>query len=543
MKADWADVMTCSHSSRAGQCRKIQALPAAYAQGKRRAKGRKMKRGQILLGAMSPLLMSCGLNLYSVPGSVSSPLYNEETHNFLRTGGPGLAHSLGGGLTVKDELADGQIAMLAVSGGGMRASASTLGVLAEFDQAEGAGSSDGITPLERIDNISAISGGAWMVAAVLADGEAWQGKRLEARVPEIMARFRSLEEVKVRCWAGPFSENVTGGKSYGDVYSGAGGAKLPAAYLGSTLYPSQSPFIFSQQFIDHYQVTDLGDNCDPGRVPMETGTIASVPLGFAASASGAVPAFYNGLGSTMICANEEYSFCWREEKKSASYVQLLDGGMYDNIGYKLALEVALSRKTAIEGNRSTIIFIDAAPDEELHTISRGGRKRSHLASIALASSFPSQDATFSRLREPTFKSVGFESQFLIDFDSAGGFDRANERDLLNGLEELVYYAAHDVACFGDDRSVSKGRKGFKKPVEFGEIDENLEILADRGADCLRMNFARVGYRFKTTYKYDEYAFTVGYQLGRFAARRQMKQIRAALAGRSNRIRPAWPDPQ
>jgi hypothetical protein len=499
-----------------------------------------MKRGHILLGAMTPLLMSCGLNLYSVPGSVSSPIYNEATHDFLRTSGPGLAHSLGAGLQVKDELADGQIAMLSVSGGGMRASAFALGVLAELDREEDAGPGRAITPLERIDNISAISGGAWMVAAILADGKAWQGQALEARVPKIMSRYAQLADVRVRCWAGPFSKHVTKNKTYGEIYGDNSGVKLPAAYLGSTLYPSQSPFIFSQQFIDHYQVTDLGDNCDPERVPMETGTIASVPLGFAASASGAVPAFYNGLGSTMICANQEYSFCWRGEKKNASYVQLLDGGMYDNIGYKLALEVALSRKARIAGNRSTIIFIDAAPDEELHTISRNGRKQSHLASIALASSFPSQDATFSRLRGPAFEALGFDHQFLIDFDAAAGFDRVAERDLLEGLDALVYYAAHDVGCFADDRSVIKSRNGLKKPESFGSIDSNLDLLASKGKDCLRMNFARAGYRYKTTYKFDEYAFTIGYQLGRFAARRQIKQIRAALAGPANRNPRFWP---
>jgi hypothetical protein len=444
---------------------------------------------------------------------------------------------------VKDELADGQIAMLAVSGGGMRASAFALGVMAELDQADGSRLNDATTPLERIDSISAISGGEWMVAAVLADGAAWQGEELVKRVEEVRAGYEKLATVRVRCWAEHFNEHVTSHKTYGDIYSGTDGAKLPAAYLCSTLYPSQSPFVFSQQFIDHYQVTDMGDNCDPARVPMEDGSISSVPFGFAASASGAVPAFYNSLGSTMICANEEYSFCWRGEKKNASYVQLLDGGMYDNIGYKLALEVALSRKPAIAENRSTIIFIDAAPDEELHTINRGGRKRSHLASIALASSFPSQDATFARLREPTFRSVGFENQFLIDFDSAGGFDRATERKLLDGLEALVYYAAHDVACFADDRGVKKGRNGFKKPENFGKIDDNLDRLQEKGADCLRMNFARVGYRYKTTYKYDEYAFTVGYQLGRFAARRQMTQIRAALVGASTRKRPNWPSSQ
>ena len=109
-----------------------------------------MKRGHILLGAMTPLLMSCGLNLYSVPGSVSSPLYNEEAHDFLRTSGPGLVNGLGGGVATKPELADGQIVMLSVSGGGMRSSAFTLGVLTELDQVDSHGSDGAITTQDAV---------------------------------------------------------------------------------------------------------------------------------------------------------------------------------------------------------------------------------------------------------------------------------------------------------------------------------------------------------------------------------------------------------
>lgn len=475
------------------------------------------------------MLTSCGLNLYSLPFSTSTPLHNGPALKFLKGGGPEEVGGPEAALSVKDPYADGRLLVLTASGGGMRASAFTLGVLAELDEEdEGAGRDN--TVFDEIDLISSVSGGSWAIAAVLFDRDEGSTQRLGQRMQGIEGRYAELKNAKVREWAKHFIPSVTKGRTYADIYHAGAKSPLPFAYFNSTLFPSHSPFVFTPAYLRYYGVTALGDPASPDRVMVIGHGLANIPIGYAASASGSVPGYTSAFAETDLCPPAGGpSYCFANRKGGVrNNLQLMDGGLYDNIGYKTALEVGLANRDRIGRIPATIIMIDSADSEDFQTMPRKGRDGGHIVDIARASSFPNQNATFDRLGEPAFAAAGFDQRILLDFSSAGGFDIARHGPELEGLPELAYFAAHDVSCYGDDERVVKGNKRVSAPQSPGTWQDNLALLRTKGRDCVAMNFARVGYLQKTTFKYDPYLFQLRYQLGRLVVRMHRSDIRKAV---------------
>jgi predicted acylesterase/phospholipase RssA len=436
-------------------------------------------------------------------------------------GGPG------SGLVVKDPYADGNMVVLTVSGGGMRASAFTLGVLAELDLLTK--DRGGETAFEEIDLISSVSGGSWAVAAVLADRAKGSTAPLASRMQDIEARYAALASAKVKHWADRFIPAVTHDLTFGEVYSGSMARPLPFAYFNASLYPSQSPFVFTPEYLNHYRVTALGDPAEPRRVPLPSGRLADIPIGYAASASGAVPGYTSAFAETALCDEGLASYCFKNRKGGVrDNLQLVDGGLYDNVGYKTALELGLKDRSRIGRLPATVIMVDTADDEAFQTMPNKGKEGGHVFAIARASSFPNQNATFDRLRGPGFQAAGFDRHILLDFGAAASFNPELHDRHLRDLPELAYHAAHDVSCYGRDGRIIEGRRKLKAPRDPRHWEDNLRILRSKGSDCLALNFARVGYLHKTTFKYDPYAFKLRYQLGRLAVRMNEEAIKESV---------------
>lgn len=481
-----------------------------------------------LFGCALALAGCAGPNLRSLPFPTSTALHNRPALEFLHEGGPTAVGGPGPGLVARDPYADGRLVVVTVSGGGMRASAFTLGVMAELDVI-GRGRNEG-SAFGAIDMFSSVSGGSWAVAAILADRVEHPDVPLAQRMMEIEARFAGLADAKVRTWAADFIPDITLGKTFGQVYAASAAAPLPFAYFNASLYPSHSPFVFSPAYLAHYRVGALGDPAEPRRVELVEPSLASIPIGYAASASGAVPGFTSAFGDTSLCrVGNLPSFCFSSRDGGVlDSLQLVDGGLYDNLGYKTALEVTLASRDRNGRIPATVLMVDSADGEEFQTMSASGRSGAHIAAIARASSFPNQNATFDRLRGPGFAAAGFDRRILLDFASVAGFDPARHAGLVGDLPELVYYAAHDVDCFGMDGQVIRGRRKLRAPGDFGSPQGNLAILEAKGADCVAMNFARAGYLHKTTFQYDPYAFRLRYQLGRLAVRMKRDMIEEAV---------------
>lgn len=479
------------------------------------------------------MLAGCGLNLYSLPIHTSVPLHNRPALDFLKQGGPAAVGGPGPALVVKDPHADGRLLLLTASGGGMRASAFTLGVLAELDavrEAGDGGGGRGTSAFDEIDLISSVSGGSWAVAAVLSDRVAHADAPLAERMEAIEAGYAELRTAKVRYWAKDFIPSITKGLTFAQVYRADAPRPLPFTYFNATLYPSHSSFVFTPAYLDHYQVTTLGDPAAPRRVPAVSHDLTNIPIGYAATASGAVPGYTSAFAETRLCAGGDApSYCFANRKGGVrSHLQLIDGGLYDNIGYKTALELGLADRARIGRHPATIIMVDSADAEDFQTMPEKGRDGGHVIGIAMASSFPNQNASFDRLREPGFIAAGFDRRLLLDFAAAKGFDPDRHGKLVEDLPQLAYFAAHDVGCYGDDGRVLPGRRKLVSPADPGDVRDNLAHLKAKGRDCAAMNFARVGYLHKTTFRYDRYAFQLRYQLGRLAVRMNEGAIRAAV---------------
>nr|WP_298929320.1 patatin-like phospholipase family protein [uncultured Erythrobacter sp.] len=502
-----------------------------------------------------PFLSGCSvnpLNLSSLPISSSIEIRNEQTHSWLATAGPMPVASMGLKGRVRDAFADGEVVGMTVSGGGMRASAFTLGILEELEEIQtpnrGEDSKIAANALERVDFISSISGGSWTIAAFLANRFDDPGGTLKSKHDAIIKAFAKTKAFKVRCFANGLVNEVTNRKTFGEIYSGKNAANLPQVFFGSSLYPSQSPFVFTQSYLQHYRIRKLGDNCAPDRVTITDHALENVQIGYAASASGTVPSFTSAFGITDLCDDRQFSFCNRKKaKKSANYVQIVDGGVYDNLGYKTAFEHLLTLRDASNGTLppATMIMIDAGTDEPLQSVRRSKRNASNTVGYAFASSFPNQDATYTRLAGLQFRALGVSkgNTVLLDFDSVAGFDPAEFPNALDDLPELADYAARGVRCLANDPKKGSAPNKLKAPKEMPLVETSLALLKSRGPDCVRMNFARAGYLHKTSYKYDEYAFILRYQLGKLAVRMNRQKLDAALDRSASEALPETVKPQ
>lgn len=357
---------------------------------------------------------------------------------------------------------------------------------------------------------------------------------LSEAYPGIEARFGKLSDAKVRHWANEFIPAVTGeeadgkGATFGDIYPASAARPLPFAYFNASLFPSHSPFVFTPAYLKHYKVKTLGDPALPRRVALGAPDLAQVPIGYAATASSAVPGFTSAFAETGLCQSApQPSYCYGEKTRRDT-LQILDGGLYDNLGYKTMIEVALADRARIAQVPATVIMIDSADGEEFQSMPASKREDGHVFSIAKASSFPNQNATFDRIRGPAFAAAGFDARILLDFSSAAGFDPAEHGPLLKDMPELAYYAAHDVGCWDKNGDYQEGVRVLKRPPSLGTPEDNLKRLIDKGPDCVSMNFARAGYLYKTTFKYDAYRFRINYQLGRLVVKMKRAKIERAV---------------
>lgn len=487
---------------------------------------------------LAPCLAGCAeLGMKSVPWPTNVEVHDAEAMNFLR--GPArIDADLGAGLEAKEMFADGRLVGLSVSGGGARAAAFTLGVLTELQAIKAGGS----TALDSLDFISSNSGGSWGVAAYLSDRAARDdpGYSLLSRMlgppgGSLIERFDRISDGRVPCWSVAMRKHLFGRQTYGDVYSPRNRVRLPRAYINAALLPSHSPFVFTDAFLKHYRVNRFGACGGDWMSPEESTairTLADLPLGYAAAASGTVPPFYYAYARTGLCGEArleaEPSFCHRIQKgKARDFLRIADGGYYDNIGYKTAYEVMLSQKDESPQARRAMILVNSNPATELQTIKRGDRSSSFLATTALNGLFAVQDSTFDRLHGAMFVPLGVEKPVLLDFYSTAGF-RPDQHHLLTDLEELAYYAAYNVRCYDGSTllPVDRNKPRDRSQASAGSVDH----LVRKGGDCLSENFYRTGTLGKTTYKIDGPWFRILWQLGRLSVRMKCPAIVEALDG-------------
>lgn len=509
----------------AGSDERAERSPASLGQWHRRRQHRRGDGRILCLVTFVCALAGCAqLGLKSLPWPTSSLVHDAEAVRFLRET-PALDGRLGAGLQTRDMHADGRLVGLSFSGGGARAAAFTLGVLTGIENLILA---DGTPALDRVDFVSSNSGGSWGIAAYLVDrsaiGEA--DYDLDRRVPEVLLpRFAAMSRGRIPCWSRAMQDRLLGSATYRQVYAGQLGARLPVMLLNAALLPSHSPFVFNDAFLEHYRVARLG-SCGTLESPVNA-RIADVPIAHAAAASGSVPGFYHAYAETQLCEpgrpTGSATFCHGGPAHARSWLRLADGGLYDNIGYKTALEVMLANKDRPVRSRA-MILVNSNTSTDLETIKPSQRRRSFLATTASNGIFAVQDSSFERLHRPMFQSAGVQKPVLLDFFSLAGF-REDQKDMLVGLEELVHYAAYNVGCYDGDRFIRPARE---RTPESPDLEKSLAHLKSKGGDCLSENFYRTGTLNKTTYRADPTLFTILWQLGKLSVKLNQADLKAAL---------------
>ena len=412
---------------------------------------------------------------------------------------------------------DKDVVGMAMSGGGMRAAAFSLGLIAGLEE---------ITPkdgqysaLDRIDFASSNSGGSWALAALLAHLQADPAFSPKNDYQHYARTFNALNKSNTGHWAQAMQEAIGH-----DATLGAVRYIRPRGFFNASILQSQDPFVFTQDFADGYRVESYyahGQAAPFGH----GGDVLTLPLGYVAATSGSVPGFTHSYARTALCAGpgEPPSFCGPQGNES--WVRLVDGGLYDNEAYKTAWEVARTVGRDA-GGRHVMLLIDSKPGWPIPTTSQ--RKASEDEGLIKTGfmlmpkgSFPLQESTYRRLAPKMFDAIGF-STILLDFDAASGFDESM-LPLIRDLPQLQAMAADEIDCIDDNGTVLKA-KAKKRPAGVAPLD----WLKQRGGDCAENNFARVGYHYKTTYYFDERFFASTYQLGVFVARRKAAEIRAQL---------------
>ena len=491
-----------------------------------------MRYSVFCVAVLSLGLASC--NNRSLPWPSSVPVHNSPATKFLTAERP-VTPQLGENLSQPSFLDDGALVGMAISGGGMRANAFTLGVLAEIEE-QHAKTARG-NAFDTIDFISSNSGGSWAVAVLLEHRTRHAGKALVDRKADIAPLFDSFNHGKVKCFESSLKNKVLGKLKFSDVYPAGQAPKAPFAYFNASLVPSQTGFVFTEAQVESYAIQSFHAACEDDIGHEVTGGIADLPVGFAAATSGSVPTFAYSYAETAICREVAAgaSFCGdpqdeKAAKRRLSYLQLVDGGLYDNLGYKTAFELAFQFRDRPASHRG-LIFVNSSTDLRYHSIKRSKRHSSHSMAILTSGSFATQDATYARLKTKMFESSGIPAghQVTLDFNAAGDVDPAKLAGYLDGLPHLADYAARAVDCF-DDRGELRKAPGKARVPDGGlpSVADSMDVLRGRGKDCTANNFARVGYLYKTTYAYDPYFFDSAFELGRFVVRKNWDAVAAAL---------------
>lgn len=505
------------------------------------------------------LLGGCAsLGFSSTPWPNYTSVHDEKAVDFMRGVPPVKSGLLEGGVNGADYSSDDNYVLgISVTGGGMRAAAFTLGVLEELEN-------QGV--LDDVDFISSNSGGGWGVAAYLSDRADYSSANtydLTDRRIVLSKKFQDMSEAGIKCLPVSIMENITGERTFDELYQNNSGAQLPDHFVNAAILPSESAFVFTEAYLDYFRVTRM-DACNEKRYSgfdirsSEDGgsALANVPYGYAIATSGSVPLFYTSSAKTSVCAEFgklwESSFCnqnARKDEEKETEIHLVDGGIHDNHGYKTAIEILseyqvgnhwenldnldhknkqskrnLCRKSGRLNCR--LIQIDSTTSLISPLTTDAGNKSKGYklaAGFGAGSGFVGQDATALRIRKAIFDGLGTDT-VLLDFPSASNrsenFEAYNEN--LLDLIHLRKFMETRVTCYEDSgreiRADTKRKRSF---------NADKRAVSD---DCMRNNAYRAGTLAKTTYDYDAEAgmFPVLWDLGIFVARQKKTELKTPM---------------
>lgn len=396
--------------------------------------------------------------------------------------------------------------MVAASGGGQRAASFTLGVLRELEE---------ITPkatgslLTEVDYFSTVSGGGWPVAAYLARRKSVQDAgatyRLdEAEIAEITKRLRTLrlnlfsnclnrklEEEVTRTSA---SESITLGQIF---VSPDTTPDLPYVFANAAIHDDGSPFVFSEEYYEKLKVTSLRYCGESESVRDFYPTRLSTAIGTSAS----FPGSRHVTADLDLCRNavlRNSHIC----RFDYAYVHLVDGGIYDNLGYLTAFEVLSSNRCKSDtdagsesssaghcSKRRVLLVVNSSGSTPMPV----SKKRDMndfgvLTRIMLEGGTASPYSVFQRNVKRLSEALDIDV-FLISFESIGkqaNVPAAQLTFLLDGLPHLQ--------CIRKDCEAEQGCELFSRFYDAGKyfkasyktLEKDQSLLIELGRLAVRL---------------------------------------------------------
>jgi len=330
-----------------------------------------MKRW-MLAGSLAVALSACA-------GSVDNTPINEPIASVAEQGGWPLGPDQFGSTIVG----------VAFSGGGMRASAFSYGVLNELDRHEMETDRGRVRMTDMIDLVSGVSGGAVTAAYFGLKGReglpAFRSRFLERNAEQGFDTDISLANVvrivedggvndrsRFPRW---LDDNLFDGATYADLFA----RKRPLVWIAASDIYSRVPFVF-EPITFNVLCSDLG------RVRLSEAVAASaavpglfIPMNvenFGARCGGHVPQWYQrGVkdpnAPATLHASAAAMMRYRADPERFRYVKLLDGGLTDNFGiHSLAVArtnrdrpyMPMTAEQAIRVKRLLFLVVDAGRD-------------------------------------------------------------------------------------------------------------------------------------------------------------------------------------
>ncbi len=278
---------------------------------------------------------------------------------------------------------------VAFSGGGMRASAFSYGVLSELDRYEIATDRGQTRMTDMVDLVTGVSGGSVTAAYFGLKGReglpTFRTRFLERNAEQGFDTDVSLGNVlrivedggvndrsKFPRW---LDENLFEGATYADLFA----RKRPLVWIAASDIYSRVPFVF-----EPITFSILCSDLSKVRLSEAVAASAAVPglfipmnvENFGASCGGKVPQWYQrGVADPNAPATLRASAAavmrYRGDPEKYRYVKLLDGGLTDNFGiHSLAVArtnrdrpyMPMTAEQAVRVNRFLFLVVDAGRD-------------------------------------------------------------------------------------------------------------------------------------------------------------------------------------
>ena len=116
---------------------------------------------------------------------------------------------------------------------------------------------------------------------------------LEFFLGQLGGNFLQFSETNIECLPAKLNQYITKNLTFGDIFNVRDQKPLlPYLFANATVFTNQSPFVFTREFFDYYQLNKLYA-CNDSVVYSTNDGIKNLRVSYALAARGSVPGFYD----------------------------------------------------------------------------------------------------------------------------------------------------------------------------------------------------------------------------------------------------------